>query len=193
MTVQPVWLRAAEVDRAPDAPGLYAWYAVPDIGPGDDRSQASFAAALSRTVDATAPAALDLQARPRLGLEWEGTLRPKRRADLAFPHDNDQFRREIRRAIATVAHFFEAPIYVGRAIDQPLRARLKRHVDDFHAADGLASDSFGARARSLSLSLSELRVACWAPGFPPDPLHNDVLVFLERYFLSTSVPSLSRQ
>jgi hypothetical protein len=149
-----------DVDEAPEAPGLYAWYVSFKASPHDWKMQASpqgdqaiegFLRLLRRYAGYHEPLPITLRGRGSYGTTWGGDLaldtplrQPDEEADAHSARGDKRLEilmgsldsQERRRVMATILEMaspvFSAPLYIGVA--ENLRERLRTHRRDFTKA-----------------------------------------------------------
>jgi hypothetical protein len=139
-------------DEAPDRPGLYVWYGRLSVGPADwDESLAGDNAVAQHQIlkalrdhsikyrqqslklDAVAnfstrwSGGLD----PILPENWDnetvGTWTPESAHEIATATASNSLRCDLLSLIGNVFPIFSSPLYIGIAIEQSLRSRIKQH------------------------------------------------------------------
>lgn len=149
-----------DVDEAPEAPGLYAWYVSFRASPHDWKMQPSpqgdqaidgFLRLLRRYAGYYEPLPISLRGRGSYGAAWEGDLeldtplrQPNEDADASSAEEDKRLAilmnsldsQERRRVMATILEMaspvFSSPLYIGVA--ENLRERLRTHRRDFTKA-----------------------------------------------------------
>ncbi len=141
-----------DVDRAPEAPGISAWYAVfragpPDWklkpGPNGDEAIDGFLNLIRRYAGYHEPLPIDLVGRGTYGARWRGDLvlddplrAPEQTADgdagsvertsrLMGAVESEDRRRTMAKVLEMVSPAFSSPLYIGVA--ENLRTRLSQH------------------------------------------------------------------
>ncbi len=145
-----------DVDQAPEAPGLYAWYVSFSAGPHDwqmqpgpdgDLAIGGFLRLLRKYAGYYEPLPIALRGSGSYGAKWEGELElstPMREPGDAEPGADEEDKRletlmgsldneERRRLLATIMQMaspvFSSPLYIGVAAN--LRDRLRTHRRSF--------------------------------------------------------------
>lgn len=187
-----------ELDKAPAEPGVYAWFAVPILGAADTSSGSASTAALERHARIMRPASLELRANSSFGTVWEASrIEPATRPTVASAvRDWDDAERVLFvHLLQGLLATFGAPLYIGKAVDQTLRDRLKRHYRDFErsrAGEEGRRNSFGRRAHEAGFSDDDLLVQPVA--IPRDDLsaerHSSIVSTLEHFLNTCTQPRL---
>lgn len=169
-----------EVGRAPEGPGIYAWYLSvpfgefdwqPLVQDGVDQAVESFLLGILRYSDYYGPESLELKARAVYDAEWRGSITaPGMRADidrLQKSAEDVNHRRVLVTLLSAAIPDFASPAYIGVAVD--LRARLKQHLADYEKAREALKKSPG-RASELQWRGSSLGVRLAGAGVPMEHL-----------------------
>lgn len=193
--------RCHEVARAPRAPGVYAWYAVPRIGMADTRDDRMLRLLAERLVELMAPTPLRVELDAPFGVGWQGTAESHLKAMSLLPIEGlgDKGRASLAAALGTAAILCGAPLYVGKAVEQLLPDRLAQHVRALEdAAQGrrvIDPGSFAGRAVAAgfgSESLAVVVVPVTDPDLEPEQMA-DLISMLERILNQCAQPRLGRR
>lgn len=152
-------LEPTDPRRAPDAPGLYAWYGHLDAGPvdweldpaaGEDKGRERLLALLNHHSARNNPPPLELRATANLNLGWRGDLDSTAATSVREVMDDmrddegsgpsalkrtlgSPVRREaLVHALWQATPILSAPLYVG--VTESLESRLRDHLDDLRRA-----------------------------------------------------------
>jgi hypothetical protein len=151
---QPLQLGPLELSKAPDAPGLYAWYAQlgltdqdwePDPQDGVDRAAGYLTSAVREYARIHEPRTLHLNGTGTYQLPWTGMLKRSSIADsreggedtaaasrLGELAADPAVRRLLISLLRRSTPVFASPLYIG--VTDNLRMRLSKHMKDYEAA-----------------------------------------------------------
>lgn len=207
MFESPEILSYSELGRAPRAPGIYAWYYLPRVGPMDRDNYAYVVQQMSSAIQKSRPEALELYTDKKKKIRWRGHVEP----------EIDELSLDAGQPIDETAHLIAdflkpstltsllSPIYVGMAVDQTLRERLAAHtrvidsVDSLEKADNLALLNLGERIKARSMEIRSLYIVTVPVGEyrPADIEYSEsqakAIRIIERFLLTNANPNLSRQ
>jgi hypothetical protein len=149
-------LHLDEADEAPDSPGIYVWYGKLAVGAADwDESlNASNELAQSQLLKALRDhsikyrqQSLQLDACANFTTRWSGGLNAvlpdtwnsesnriwaaQSESDVARLTSFNKGRKDLLSLLDTAFPIFSSPLYIGLAIDQTLRGRLRQHRTQF--------------------------------------------------------------
>lgn len=149
-----------DVDRAPESPGLYAWYVTFRAGPQDwkvspgpngDQAIEGFLNIIREYAGYYEPLPIELAGRGSYGTKWEGLLEQdfplrepqdgsdKNRAEASSQLNklleslaNEERRRVMTTILQRASPIFSSPLYIGVA--ENLRQRLGQHKNNYMKA-----------------------------------------------------------
>ncbi len=141
-----------EAEQAPERPGIYVWYGRLSVGPGDwdERRNSSSDVAQNQLLKALrdhsvkhSQQPLRVDALASFTTRWLGDLEavipdkwntntegawiPKGDSDVARSTSSNIGRQQLLNMLDSAFPLFCSPLYIGLAIDQTLRTRLKQH------------------------------------------------------------------
>ncbi|HET9873185.1 MAG TPA: hypothetical protein VFP89_11415 [Propionibacteriaceae bacterium] len=147
-------LSALDVDLAPAAPGIYAWYGQLGLGPHDWRPQPKdgsdlavgyLTKAMADFARVHQPSPIRLKGDGTYGLGWTGTLRRASIADTGGTDDEPTIHARLAPLIGSpdvrqllvmllreATPVFASPLYIGVATN--LRSRLAEHLKSYEDA-----------------------------------------------------------
>lgn len=193
---QPTRLGALELDLAPDAPGIYAWYAKIALSSSDWRPRLQGDRDLARDDLRSAvidyarlhvPAPLHLSGAAPYGLKWTGLLRKQSVAEedqegrtrietqLEGFDEMPENRQLLTELLRTAPPIFASPLYIGVATN--LRLRLAEHKASFETAKLVLknapkrAEEYQFRGKDLGTRLAGSgipleRLECWIIAAP---------------------------
>ena len=182
-----------KADEAPERPGLYAWYGRLSVGSADwderetksnDISQKQLLRALRAHSVKHRQQPLQLEATANFSTRWSGGLEsafpagwidvPEDFSTGAVDHSvvratsSNQGREDFLALLTNSMPVFSSPLYIGLAIDQTLRSRLKQHRNKLRRHwDSVSRDpDYLARVNSENFSDRAIKM-----GFSPRDLY----------------------
>jgi len=145
-----------DVHKAPDKPGLYVWYARLSMGKadwhvdysgGENNAKASFLRVLQDHSMKFCQQEISVTAFANFSTEWKGLLEEKNSSRwrkglevetscgepsaLSCVASQNHTREALIELINSSFPIFHSPLYLGRAVDQTLKERLKQHKNAF--------------------------------------------------------------
>lgn len=152
--MQPQRLSAFDVELAPQAPGIYAWYAQlalsvddwhPRIKDGIDLAARDLDRAIADYAQVHSPEPVALRGDGSYGLNWSGEIRRDNISDhiegnfanavdshLSRVSPNPEGRKLLTALLHAATPIFASPLYIGVATN--LRVRLSQHKADYELA-----------------------------------------------------------
>ena len=149
-------LHLDKADEAPDHPGIYVWYGKLSVGaadwdeslnPSNELAQSQLLKALRDHSIKHRQQALQLDAFANFTTRWsggldavlpdkwnsesDGTWAAQGESEVARSTSANTGRKDLLSMLDTVFPIFASPLYIGLAIDQTLRSRLRQHRTQF--------------------------------------------------------------
>jgi len=168
-------LHIDEVEKAPDQPGIYVWYGKLSVGAADwdeslnatnEVAQKQLLKALRNHTVKYRQQSLQLDALANFTTRWTGELdavlpgqwNPESDGTWSMESDseitkltsNNDGRKNLLHLLDTSFPLFCSPLYIGLAVDQTLRKRLKQHRSEFRRHWANASKDPEYRSRIVS-------------------------------------------
>lgn len=223
-------INISEVGTAPNRPGIYVWYARPDIAKADwhsefaggpEKASQNLQTLIRKHSMKHGSQGMVIEATAQFSNRWRGTLAEvtearfgefssmqpiQPQARLSKLCDEDATRGALVALLQACFPIFTGPLYIGLAINQPLRKRLLRHSQAFHTLwnskatldDTGDQTTFAARAYKAGFSPGEL--FCYAIPIDTmstglkDPQQVQELIETIEWLLNRwSLPSLGKQ
>jgi len=141
-----------DIHLAPDVPGLYVWYARFEVGKADWHTDyvgnnlsadIAFQKCIKRHSMKFSQQEMYINAKANFSIEWNGTMKENslfRREngtgndhpeiildELAKVTEKNHTRSALINCISNSFPFFSSPLYIGLAVEQTLKERLKQH------------------------------------------------------------------
>lgn len=219
------------LNDAPKGPGLYVWYAKPSIGKadwdsdvvgGNDFAQSGFQNILNDFCRKCTGHPISVTASGNFSKKWLGSLNEEEEQYVIAKSNSEKVHESYQTATATnetreclssiidtLFPLFYSPLYIGIAVDQSLRSRLKAHQASYlRCWDNYRTDrefidrlenpkNFAERAIKMRFTPGELfcftiEASCHDQRLTKD--QEKILIFLSEWLLNRwSTPILGRR